>query len=450
MSFLKRNLENLPEPFARVLKEYKEVGWIRPVRSPKAPKGVFGVAYLSRNQSWLTNSLIDPATDNKALLAKYDFKHHHRIWAWGFGCGYFFDALFKRDPDLEVWIAMIDIPNIYFALHNRDLSKFFLNPKIHWINGTEDEILAEYEICRKMGVGAGPVPEAYNSLEITGEFPMIQKIIYGSESAHEYLEQNGEEIRENIKSNLYSDTVYGINDIKGLEKGKRAIIVAAAPSLDERFDELIALSKEPDIVVIALGQTCVALRERGVKYHFLTYFDQMCRVASHIDEVALENKDGAILVHTAETFKGYVEKWKGDKLVAIDMFSAFIPLNARAELAEKIGSLDHAASVATFAIDLARHIGCSEIHMFGYDNGFRDLEHTHHERYTEKESAKKAYGNNDGEWYPSVKGDQMFCPHMMIINTVWTNDWIKANPEIKLFNYGSGRHYEGSTYVPKV
>lgn len=449
--FLQRNLQNIPEPFARILDTYKEVGWIRPVRHANAPRGVFGVAYIAKHKSWLTNSLMDPSTENKQLLDKFDFKRQRQIWSWGFGCGYFYDELFKREPDLEVWIALIDIPNIYFSLYNRDLSKFFLNENIHWVSGAEEEILAKYEVARKLNIGSGPVPEAYNSLEITGEYPFIQKLIYGSESSVKYLTDNGDEIRGNIKSNLYNgETVYGVIDIKDLHKGKKAVIVAAAPSLDDRFDELVELSKDPDVVIIALGQTCIALRERGVKYHFLTYFDQMARVATHIDEVALSNAEGAILVHTPETHKDTVSKWTGDKLIAIDMFSGFISMSDRVDLADKLGTLDHAASVTTFAIELARHIGCSEIHIFGYDNGFRDLDHTHHDRYQEKASAKVAYSRDSGDWFTSVKGDKVFSPHMMIINTDWTENWIKENSDIKFFNYGNGRHYEGSIYVPKL
>src|ERR1035437_5485398 len=84
MNLSEQNLNKAPDSIRSILQSYQQYDWIRPVK-----KGFFGVAYMSKYDAVLSNSLTDPLGEIEKFTKKLiSLDKFPGLWVWGFGCGY--------------------------------------------------------------------------------------------------------------------------------------------------------------------------------------------------------------------------------------------------------------------------------------------------------------------------------------------------------------------------
>lgn len=170
---------------------------------------------------------------------------------------------------------------------------------------------------------------------------------------------------ENYWKNIpYIATNPGISNFENIFKGWPCIVVAGGPSLNKNINIL----KEclPYALVIASGSTMGALHKHGITPHFLVVSDVSLEMFQALDGYCDEH---TILLASVEVQPKVVSRYPGRRCFAYtlddgrNLFQQYLPPTMK---------LTQTVSVATMAVDFARHCGVEKIIMVGQDLAFTD------------------------------------------------------------------------------
>ena len=221
------------------------------------------------------------------------------LWM-GLGLGYGPQNILEKRPNLQFLIIFEVDPGILVqAMHARDLTWLFANPRVLFHLGTQIDIekvllpaknslLMESIYCLKHRKSVELMPKAYQKLE-----PIVFNYANNLNVIGSTILEFGSKIFTNRLQNLSLMKYTNIlEDLKGVFKGVPAYLVSAGPSLNKSVDELKRIQGSG--LILAVDAAVPVLLEAGIMPHFVgaldshdIIFEKACAYISKLDQTVL-------------------------------------------------------------------------------------------------------------------------------------------------------------------
>jgi hypothetical protein len=155
----------------------------------------------------------------------------------------------------------------------------------------------------------------------------------------------------------------GVADLKGVLKGRPAIVVSAGPSLDDALPVLADPRTRERCCIIATQTVLKALLAAGVRPHFVCALDYAELSARYYTGLTAEMVEGITLVVESKVHPSVPAAWPGALRVTGDgACDALLGLESDPNDRMRMG-----ATVAHLCHFLARHMGCDPVILTGQD-----------------------------------------------------------------------------------
>ncbi len=301
----------------------------------------------------------NPCFDGELFANKYYSPKCCRYLIFGLGLGYHLKALVELDDGAEYELYECSEDTILAAL---------LSDKLDWI-WDRDNIHIHYDPSLALFADAvGKVGKySVDSENILIVYhPAVRQL--KKESVREYMEElyvSDSSLRSQGRMMIanHRENVKGCDsDILSQKKyftGKRVIIVAGGPSLDQNVELLKDLSDR--YVILAAGTVYRKLMRLGIRPDYVMVSDALNNIGTQFEGL-WEEQIPVLVLSTA--YLGVAKKYLGRKyfLCHQDMKDAM-------QLAKKCGQpvFESGGSVATLALDFCIRMECEMIAFIGLD-----------------------------------------------------------------------------------
>ncbi len=183
----------------------------------------------------------------------------------------------------------------------------------------------------------------------------------------------------NIKDNWYMiDKNPDISELKDAYVGKKALLIAAGPSLkDGNYPQELLKSgvNLEDTVIFSTLHSLKWCLENGIVPQFTGVVDASDLMVNFIDSPLVdEHADEITMICCASTHPEVFKKWKGKKLF---FFRSGIPQNILPNtdtflsiLLPKLTELETGGNSGSSMYSIANFLGCNPIGMIGFDFGY--------------------------------------------------------------------------------
>jgi len=220
--------------------------------------------------------------------------------------------------------------------------------------------------------------------------------------------------------------------------GKRAIIVAAGPTLDQTIPFLKKIEKK--CVIIAISRAIKTLLHANIQPDFCMVVDGHPAVKQHFAKIPSEQLKQIHLIAPVNVSPVVISLFK-DRIFGFSLSAEAI--NSCLQIFNiEYPILRSAGTVTVNALDAACYFGCTKLYAFGFDLCEKD----DGSRYAEdadlsnKVYRLKAFVKVAGNWQPTVKTTSAFSRYIK-----WTSDFCKKiqedmpNTTITNINYGGAK-----------
>ena len=273
----------------------------------------------------------------------------------GFGLGYHCEALANMDEDICINIYENDLSVVVQAMMANNLGWLWNNENVNIIYdndfSTMSKELSKTDVEDKVFVIHHPSLRHIKNSDIKAKLEHIFIRDSGIRNQRALMESN-------FNSNIRNKTDV-IDVLKERFDGKHGIIVAAGPSLDNNVEQL--LNKPDNTLIIATGTVFRKLISLGVEVDYVIVADANRRIFGQL----AGNLDSMVpLLYLSTAYKGFAEKYKGDKYVILQRDH-----NLAMEEARRLGvdTYGTGGSVSTTALDVCISLGCASIAFIGLD-----------------------------------------------------------------------------------
>jgi hypothetical protein len=322
-----------------------------------------------QGQDIYLHSRSDPMLEARQQVAKIDCVGVNYFILLGFGLGYGLEALLERpgSADLHYFVVEADPAILAAAFSARDLSPLLKLPHLYFAHPAAGPALAA-----QWNSFFDPVDAQKSSYVLHPPSLSIQPSVY--KSAVDLIQSQIFQVFTDINTLVARSQVFLDNFIENLQAarrapgilifknafaGKPAVLVSAGPSLDKNIGDLTGA--KGNAVIIAADTSVKPLLSIGVEPHFIVTGDPSLANYLHIQGAKLEN---AVIIAEATAHPGVFREFPGRIGSCIYENSSLRSLSML--LGDK-GSLRAWGSVATMAMDLALHLGCSPVIFMGQD-----------------------------------------------------------------------------------
>lgn len=342
----------------RWLQDDNSVYWIEPTGS-----GLFTMAGNDEKGVYYFHSNTNPQTEACEFAERYYDVTLDEYIIYGFGLGYHCAALASMDEGQNLYIYENSISIIVQSMMANSMDWLWRNNNIHLIYDPDLRQLSERLSSTQSDISSETsFVIHYPSLRHIGNPDIRQKFeqVFIRDSG---IRNSRALMESNFKYNVtkYTDVVDALGDDFA---GKRAIIVAAGPSLDKNVELL--LKKPSDVIVIASGTVFRKLMNMGVEVDYVIVSDANRRV---ISQMAGQFDNSVPLIYLSTAYKGFAERYQGPR---------YIVFQKEFERAEKEAEILHASlyktggSVVTLALDICIQLKCKNIAFIGLDLAYTD------------------------------------------------------------------------------
>ncbi|NLJ96084.1 MAG: DUF115 domain-containing protein [Clostridiales bacterium] len=232
------------------------------------------------------------------------------------------------------------------------------------------------------------------------------------------------ELTRNFRRNI-ANYDYIVDDLKRDFEGKDLYIVAAGPSLDKNFKELLNVSK--DAIILSTGTVFKKLINAGINPDFIIIIDGTTNVYRQID--GIEHFEIPILLLSTSYYK-ISQNYSGKKYIAFqDGFK-------KAEEYAKTNNLimyDTGGSVSTTALDIGIKLGCRRIIFLGLD-----LAYTDDRNHASETAAEKKITSPDFRKVEDINGNLISTGRNLDMYRKWIENRIENVTEIEFIDATEG------------
>lgn len=332
--------------------------WLEPTSS-----GLQTLASSDDKGTYYYHSNGNPQKEARTFAEWYSNTSIKRYVIFGFGLGYHVSELAGIHDGAEIYVYESEIRILMLAVMANSLDWLWMNSKVHLLYDLD------YTQLSKNLEGIDSVGTSDKELII--HYPSLRHIKYANiRESFEQLFIRDSGIR-NQSPQMYINFINNIDNcddnvsvLRKDLKNKRAIIVAAGPSLDKNVSLL--LDKKDDMVIISTGTVFRKLLKLGVDVDYVIVADAKKNTVVQFEEI-WEEKVPLIVLSTA--YYGFAEKYKGKKYIILqnDYKEA-----ERVALEQQVDLFSTGGSVSTTALDVCIRMGCKDICFIGLDLAYTD------------------------------------------------------------------------------
>jgi hypothetical protein len=322
--------------------------------------------------SVLLHSPKDPLSEAKTEIDKIDLSHTNCVILLGFGLGYHALEVMKEVPsDCYLLIIELDINILRAALSALDLRNLLENRHVDFMIGEHVSEIIPKLVDRFSGVSTNNVQVIAHSQSFR-LYPEYQNIVEGIVKSSQIVTSNNETrlkyglrwYENTLKNIMNTDSFSGVNGLFNRFKGVPAIIVSAGPSLDKNIHYLKRIKNEK-VLLIAVDTALKCLLSHGIKPDFVASIDCQEITCQFFSGTDFED------IHLVSPFRipsSIIRKF-GSRTLFCDDKELNLWREFRKYL-EGLGDINIGGTVAIFAFDLARKLGCDPIIFMGQDLSF--------------------------------------------------------------------------------
>jgi len=314
----------------------------------------------------LIHSSYDPVKEGRNFAKSV--QPGSRVCLYGFGLGYHVQSLLEQiGPKGRLLVIELNADLLNAAIHLRDQTKVFADPRLHLIFGCEESAVSR-EISERMAEwtqsSAAPLEVLFHSPSfkcIPANFPSLTNALEVL-----LMERRFPAVLGDLESQNYSFNQEmvrqspGINSLAGTHRGQPGVLVSAGPSLDDLLPYLQHITHS---AVIACVDTALPILAReGIHPQYVFTLDpQEESFLSFRDN--LENLFKLIYTPTAHT--KILSSFQGEKFVVFKHGHSLYQ-NQDSQMKEK-GTTKAGGSVSCLGLDCLIQLGCDPIFLIGQD-----------------------------------------------------------------------------------
>ena len=391
---------------------------------------IYGVQLSSRH---------DPARE--AQLQVSSMNELEMIYLYGVGLGFLPEHLLKRTSLKRLKIKVLNLSLFALILSLRDQTAWLCDKRV-------DISLASLDVDVKFPHFVFP-PDLLLVDEETRNIKNILSTNYCDQFSSRQFKLDTpfllKRIQDNSK-NLERDK--GVEDLTGIAKFKKAVVVGAGPSLEFSISILqSAYFKKNRPIIISVGTATKLLVNAGIVPDYVVIVDKDVAQEHPLVANFLEMKS-ACLIYSPLVSPALIESWKGDRHVAY----SDSPLFDNLKLTIPKGTLFSGGSVIHTAIDLARCLGCECITLHGVDFAYNDSKtHAGHNSGILTNYENISPPNNAKRFVRNGYGDNVPTHDSFIAYLVELERYIKIHPKIQFWNASRmGANISGCSFLRKI
>jgi len=332
----------------------------------EAPTAATGEPTLRCNKL-LIHSSYDPVKEG------HSFAQNVRPGSWvclyGFGLGYHVQSVLEKiGPDGRLLVIELNPDLLSSAIHLRDQTNVFADPRFHLIFGHEESAVSREISARMSGWTRSASSRPLEVLFHSPSFKCIPATFPSLTNALEVLlmERRFPAVLGDLESQNYAynrEMVRqspGINSLKGAHNGKPGVLVSAGPSLD---DLLPYLQRVTQSAVIACVDTALPILTRvSIPSQYVFTLDpQEASFLSFREHLAGHFK----LIYTPTAHTKIISNFQGEKFVVFKEGHSLYQ-NKESQIEEK-GTTQSGGSVSCLGLDCLIQMGCNPIFLIGQD-----------------------------------------------------------------------------------
>lgn len=308
-----------------------------------AAKDEKGVVYFHSN--------IDPYYEAWQFANWYYRPEKKEYVIYGLGLGYHIEALMNLDESIHVRVFEQDINVLYYFLRSRIQNKILTNPHI--------EITYDPELKK--------FADALNeNAVVVMHHPSLRHIKQKNvreRMEYMFIRDSGIRNQYNLMVSNFRENelhcVHNVDELYQQFQGKRAVIVAAGPSLDRNIDVL--KQKPSDVLIISTGTIFHKLLQYGIGVDYVIVSDAQPSIRKQFQQDF--NCDIPLLVLSTAS-KCVATEYAGDKYI---IYQKDYPLSENAAKVKKRNIYETGGSVSTTALDVCLRLGCKSVAYIGLD-----------------------------------------------------------------------------------
>lgn len=314
----------------------------------------------------LIHSSYDPVKEGRNFAKNI----HPGSWVclYGYGLGYHVQSLLEQiGPDGRLLVIELNPDLLGAAIHLRDQTAVFADPRYHLIFGREESQVSR-EISARMSEwnlsSSAPLEVLFHSPSFKCVPPKFPALTNALEVL--LMERRFPAVLGDLESQNYSlnqECVRqspGINSLKGVHRGQPGVLVSAGPSLD---DLLPYLNRFANSAVIACVDTALPILAReGIQPQYVFTLDP--QEASF--QSFQENLESPFtLIYTPTAHAKIISNFQGEKYVVFKEGHSLYD-HQESQIEEK-GTTEAGGSVSCLGLDSLIQLGCDPIFLIGQD-----------------------------------------------------------------------------------
>lgn len=416
-----KGLSAADKKLAEEIKAYKGKGIC--VAEPTS-SGFLTMAVTDDTGTYYFHSNVNPVTEGKIFAEQYYSLEHSHYVVFGLGLGYHIKALLDLDDGLYIDIIEPDMEIIRTAFTVMDMEWLYGNSRIrliwdkdyknwHKILGEGKSLVIHYPSLRH-------IQNAETKLSVEKFF------IHDSGVRNMQIQ-----FENNFRDNIVNCTRY-VDELKAAFQDKKAVIVAAGPSLDKNVELL--KDRSGDTIIVAVGTVFRKLMNLGIRPDYVIFLDAQ----DHLYQLqlkGLEHMDIPIIC-ASTACKKIAAAYHGEKYLICQR-----GYDRAEDYVRKRGYqlYETGGSVSTIALDLCIRLGCRAIAYIGLDLAF-----TNNHSHAADTSAYEEVSEEDKLRTPAVGGGTIPTSRVFMIYNKWIADRIKKE-DVKVPVYDAT---EGGALIP--
>ncbi len=334
------------------LKDKQPIYQIEPTNS-----GLFTLSGEDVKGRYYLHSNVNPRLEAEAFAGRYYTVAEDKYAVLGFGLGYHCQMLLAKDEGVHVNIYESSLTVIMQAMLANELTWLWDSKRAKLIYDKDFT-----KLSKELAKGNSAFVIHYPSMRHVKNESVKEKLNQffirdsGIKNTRLLMDSN---FRENIKH--YTGFV---DELEDKFKGKRAVIVAAGPSLDKNVKFL--LDKPKDVIIVAVETVFRKLVGLGVKVDYVVVSDATFRICGHMN--GLWNSQVPLL-YLSTTYRAFARDYSGDCYMILQK-----DYDRSEEMASqlKVNTYNTGGSVATVALDVCIQLGCKSIAFVGLDLAYTD------------------------------------------------------------------------------
>lgn len=295
-------------------------------------------------------SKYNPDKDVEKFLLSQLVDGKKRYILFGLGLGYHAQKLLELDAK-EIIVFENDLSLLYEVNKRIDLKKLFSHPRLKLVTDWQDLKISNSE--DRMII----LPAWYKTLEDVHMKEVFQSIIINRTS-----EKSNTLLNDNFTANVKQDFCH-MMPLENILRDKKAILVAAGPSLDDEIEFLRRAKGK--CLILAVGAAYQTLIRHEIEPDAIIITDPNPTVYTQIEHIVLN-----IPLFFAST--AFPKVILHDAPLKVMLFQRGVKLSEEYANNNGINLLETGGSVANMAFSLLMFMGCKSLIFVGQDLAYVD------------------------------------------------------------------------------